>query len=170
MLIEYELSPQDLMKIHRHQRDLMQKAFTIASFWGRLFWSMVVIVWLVPTCLFVANLPHGMGYWLLYVVLLPIVVLVTLLFWQKRIYHRLAESDFPSGTARTIALSDHGIDAAAGQSSSSTSWNDVKEVVEVPEYVLFVLPLLNCIAVPTRALGGKDQLASFITEARTKMN
>jgi hypothetical protein len=169
MLIQYELSPQDLMKIYKHQRDLMQRAFAVTSFWGRLLWSMVVIVWLVPTGLFVANLPRGIGYWLLCIVLPPIIVLVALLSWQKRTLYRLTASAFPSGTTRTIAISDRGIDATVGQSYSLTSWNDVKEIVKLPEYVLFVLPLLDCIAVPTRAFGGKDQLAAFITEAQTKM-
>jgi hypothetical protein len=169
MLIQYELSPQDLMKIYKHQRVLMQRDFAITSFWGKLLWSMVLIVWLVPTGLFVANLPRGMGYWLLCIVLPPIIVLVTVVFLQKRILYRLTESAFPPSTTRTIAISDRGIDATAGQSSSSTSWNEVKEILELPEYVLFVLPLLNCIAVPTRAFGGEDQLAGFITEAHTKM-
>jgi hypothetical protein len=170
MQIEYILNAQDFMNIQKHQKALIRKFFSgRPSLWQGLVWTVVIIFWVVPTVLFVANLPSGMGYWLLYIALIPGIVLAVLAFSQRRKYYRLAASAFPPDTIRTITITDRGLDTTAGQSNSSTSWNSIREIVEVSEYVLFVLPLFQCIAVPTRSFADKDQLAGFISEAHIKM-
>lgn len=170
MRIEFELNVQDLKKIQKLQKALMNKNFSFhSSMWAKLLWAMGALIWVVPTVLFVANLPSDMGLWLLYIALFPIVILAVLTFLQKRKYYRLAEPSFPPGLARSVAITNNGLEASAGQSNRFASWSAIMEIVEVPDYILFVLPLFRCLAVPARFFSDKDQLTAFVNEARAKM-
>ena len=170
MQLDYTLNARDFVNIRKHQKVLIRKCFyPRPSSWQTAVWSVAIVFWVVPTVVFVANLPSGMGYWLLYISLIPGIAWAVLAFTQRKKYYRLVESALPPDATRTIAITDRGLDSTAGQSNAFFSWNSIKEIVETPEYILFVGPLFECIAVPVRCFADKDKLAGFISEAHIKM-
>jgi len=171
MRIEFVLSVQDLKKIQKHQKAVMRKTFSLnASFWARLLWALGMLVWVIPTILFVANLPRGMGPWLLYIALFPIGIWILLTHLGKRKYYRVAEPSFPPGLTRSVTITDNGLETSAGQSNNFTPWRTVMELVEAPDYILFILPLFASVAVPTRSFSDSNQLTAFVDKARNKMD
>jgi hypothetical protein len=171
MEIEYKLTPSDVIKIQKHQKSISRQVFSLhRSIWGKFLWSILVMIWIAPLVMFLAYLPDGMGYWFLYLIVSPILVVIVAIYVQKKKYYKFLGSALLDDSNRTITITDNGVMATSDNSKSDTSWNRIREIVEFPDYILFVLPLLNCLAIPTRIFNDKSHVAEFISAVHDKKN
>jgi hypothetical protein len=123
----------------------------------------------IPATLFVANLPAGMAFWLAYLVLALGALWFALVAIHKKRILRFIGARLARNDAYTVALGEDDIELSTIHSSSSVSWEGINDIVEISGYILFVQPFYSCIFIPTRAFTTKEEMESFLVEARSLM-